>query len=55
MYLASVIVVVSVALMLLLWGGFMLWGFRSGQFHGADELSRLPLEETDERAEENRD
>lgn len=45
MYLASFIVVISVALMLLLWAGFMVWGFRSGQFKGTDRLRRLPLDD----------
>ena len=45
MYLASLIVVISVGLMVLLWAGFMVWGFRSGQFQGMDRLRRLPLDD----------
>jgi nitrogen fixation-related uncharacterized protein len=45
MYLASFIVVAAVGLTLLVWAGFMLWGFRSGQFKGMDELRRRPLDD----------
>ena len=50
MYLASLIVVVSVGLMVLLWAGFMVWGFRSGQFQETQRLRRMPLD--DETPEE---
>ena len=45
MYLASLIVVISVGLMVLLWASFMVWGLRSGQFEGMDCLRRLPLDD----------
>ena len=45
MYLASLVVIVSVALMVLLWAGFLVWAFRSCQFKDIQELSRRPLED----------
>ena len=42
---ASLIVIVSVALMVLVWAGFLVWAFRSGQFKGIQELRRRPLED----------
>ena len=45
MYSASLIVVVSVGLIVLLWAGFMVWGFRSGQFKGMDRVRRMPLDD----------
>ncbi len=45
MYGASLIVIASVALMVLLWMGFLVWAFRSGQLKGVQQLRRLPLED----------
>ena len=45
MYPASFIVIITVAFMVFLWGAFLVWGWRSGQLRGFQELRRLPLEE----------
>ena len=45
MYGASLIVIASVALMVLLWVGFLVWAFRSGQLKDIQQLRRLPLED----------
>ncbi len=45
MYPASLIDIVSVALMVLVWVGFLVWAFRSGQFKGINDLRRLPLDD----------
>jgi len=45
MYPASLVVVVSVALMVLLWAGFLVWAFRTGQLKDVQKLRRRPLED----------
>ncbi len=45
MYPASLIVIASVLLMVLLWAGFLVWAFRTGQLKDIQELRRRPLED----------
>ncbi len=47
MYLASLVVIVSVSLMVLLWAGFLVWAFHTGQLKDVhiQELRRRPLED----------
>lgn len=53
MYPASFIVIIAVAFMVLLWGAFLVWGWRSGQLRDLQELGRLPLEEESSSDQEN--
>ena len=52
MYQASLIVIASVALMVVVWVGFLVWAFRSGQFKGIQQLRRFPLEDETSLEEE---
>ena len=45
MHPASLIVIASVALIVLVWAGFLVWAFRSGQLRGIQQLRRFPLED----------
>lgn len=45
LYPATVLVGALVLLMVVLWAGFLVWGFRSGQFRGGEEMRRLPLDD----------
>ena len=53
MYPASIIVIVTVALMLMLWAGFLVWALRSGQLDDIQELRWLPMDD-DPLAEQER-
>ncbi|MBI4199869.1 MAG: hypothetical protein HY535_05310 [Chloroflexi bacterium] len=54
MYPATWIVILSVAAVLLVWAGFLVWAFRSGQLKGVSELRRRPLEDDSPEGEKER-
>jgi len=52
LYEATIIVWTVVGLLILAWGGLMLWGWRNGQFRKIGEAKHLMMEEDREPDEE---